>query len=115
MLPDAAAVATVAAKLRRYIDSSSSNSPCFFDLDEASGAPTAAAVAGDGTDETVTGQQQQRRRRRLKLVVDPVMVSTSGHSLAGGGVGAALREELLPLAAIITPNLSEAEALCGEQ
>jgi hydroxymethylpyrimidine/phosphomethylpyrimidine kinase len=49
----------------------------------------------------------------LPLVVDPVLVSTSGHSLAEGGVAAALLEELLPLATVATPNLPEAEALLG--
>ncbi|BBG96149.1 thiamin biosynthesis protein, putative [Prunus dulcis] len=45
------------------------------------------------------------------LVVDPVMVSTSGDVLAGPSVLAGFREELLPMANIITPNLKEASAL----
>ncbi|CAL8998120.1 unnamed protein product [Prunus brigantina] len=45
------------------------------------------------------------------LVVDPVMVSTSGDVLAGPSVLAGFREELLPMAHIITPNLKEASAL----
>ncbi|KAH0988660.1 hypothetical protein GBA52_000143 [Prunus armeniaca] len=45
------------------------------------------------------------------LVVDPVMVSTSGDVLAGPSVLAGFREELLPMADIITPNLKEASAL----
>jgi hydroxymethylpyrimidine/phosphomethylpyrimidine kinase len=49
------------------------------------------------------------------LVVDPVMVSTSGHSLAAGEVVMALKQHLIPLATIITPNLVEAAALLGEQ
>ncbi|XP_057811220.1 thiamine biosynthetic bifunctional enzyme TH1, chloroplastic [Salvia miltiorrhiza] len=47
------------------------------------------------------------------LVVDPVMVSTSGDVLAGPSVLDTLREELLPLADIVTPNLREASALLG--
>ncbi|EFJ50063.1 hypothetical protein VOLCADRAFT_89047 [Volvox carteri f. nagariensis] len=50
---------------------------------------------------------------RLPLVVDPVLVSTSGHSLAEGGVAAALLRDLLPLATLATPNIPEAEALLG--
>lgn len=50
---------------------------------------------------------------RLPLVVDPVMVATSGAALAGGGVAEALRQRLLPLATVITPNLAEAEQLTG--
>ncbi|XP_073120891.1 thiamine biosynthetic bifunctional enzyme TH1, chloroplastic [Henckelia pumila] len=47
------------------------------------------------------------------LVVDPVMVSTSGHVLASSSVLASFREELLPLADIVTPNLREASTLLG--
>ncbi|XP_042507093.1 thiamine biosynthetic bifunctional enzyme TH1, chloroplastic isoform X2 [Macadamia integrifolia] len=47
------------------------------------------------------------------LVVDPVMVSTSGDLLAGPSVLDAIREELLPMADIVTPNLKEASALLG--
>ncbi|KAM7251021.1 hypothetical protein ACFE04_022904 [Oxalis oulophora] len=45
------------------------------------------------------------------LVVDPVMVSTSGDILAGPSILSEFREELLPMAEIITPNLKEASAL----
>ncbi|KAK6136515.1 hypothetical protein DH2020_029751 [Rehmannia glutinosa] len=47
------------------------------------------------------------------LVVDPVMVSTSGDVLAGPLILASFREELLPMADIVTPNLREASALLG--
>ncbi|CAL0309576.1 unnamed protein product [Lupinus luteus] len=45
------------------------------------------------------------------LVVDPVMVSTSGHVLVGPSILDGFREELLPMADIITPNIKEASAL----
>ena len=47
------------------------------------------------------------------LVVDPVMISTSGHALAGGCVADAMARELLPLAALVTPNIPEALVLLG--
>lgn len=47
------------------------------------------------------------------IVLDPVMVATSGSALAEGGAVDALRKELFPLATVVTPNLSEAQALCG--
>jgi hydroxymethylpyrimidine kinase/phosphomethylpyrimidine kinase/thiamine-phosphate diphosphorylase len=47
------------------------------------------------------------------VVVDPVMVSTSGSRLLEADAIKALCEDLLPMATIITPNLSEAELLCG--
>ncbi|KAL1828330.1 hypothetical protein DCAR_0207536 [Daucus carota subsp. sativus] len=47
------------------------------------------------------------------LVVDPVMVSTSGDVLAGPSVLDTFRDQLLPMADIATPNLKEASALLG--
>ncbi len=47
------------------------------------------------------------------LVVDPVMVAKSGDRLLREDAVAALRELLLPLAAVVTPNLPEAEVLAG--
>src|SRR3990170_4054215 len=47
------------------------------------------------------------------LVVDPVMVAKSGDRLLREDAVAALRELLLPLATVVTPNLPEAEALTG--
>jgi hydroxymethylpyrimidine/phosphomethylpyrimidine kinase len=47
------------------------------------------------------------------LVVDPVMVATSGHRLLTGEAEAVIRERLVPLAALVTPNLEEAAVLAG--
>ncbi len=47
------------------------------------------------------------------LVVDPVMVAKSGDRLLREDAVAALRDLLLPLAAVVTPNLPEAEVLAG--
>lgn len=49
----------------------------------------------------------------VPLVVDPVLVATSGAVLGGEDVVRAYREHLLPVAAVCTPNLDEAQALCG--
>jgi hydroxymethylpyrimidine/phosphomethylpyrimidine kinase len=48
------------------------------------------------------------------VVVDPVMVAKGGDRLLDADAVDALRRELLPRAAIVTPNLPEAEALTGE-
>jgi len=54
------------------------------------------------------------REYRLKnLVVDPVMVATSGDLLIKKNAVAALRSKLIPLAAVVTPNLPEAAELTG--
>jgi hydroxymethylpyrimidine/phosphomethylpyrimidine kinase len=47
------------------------------------------------------------------LVVDPVFVSKHGHPLLAEDAVGALRERILPLAALVTPNLSEAGGLAG--
>ncbi|MFL5546402.1 MAG: hydroxymethylpyrimidine/phosphomethylpyrimidine kinase, partial [Gemmatimonadales bacterium] len=47
------------------------------------------------------------------LVVDPVMVSTSGARLLSTEAEEVLREDLIPLAALVTPNLDEAAILTG--
>ena len=52
-------------------------------------------------------------KRMPPLVVDPVMVATSGARLLKPSAIHALMDELLPLAAIVTPNLDEAEILVG--
>jgi hydroxymethylpyrimidine/phosphomethylpyrimidine kinase len=55
------------------------------------------------------------RGKRPPLVVDPVMVATSGARLLKPSAMRALLEELLPLAALVTPNLDEAEILIGQR
>ena len=47
------------------------------------------------------------------VVVDPVMVSTSGSKLLSDDAIDALVTQLLPLGTVITPNIPEAEVLCG--
>jgi hydroxymethylpyrimidine kinase / phosphomethylpyrimidine kinase / thiamine-phosphate diphosphorylase len=51
------------------------------------------------------------RRPAPALVVDPVLVTTSGHALASDGVASTLLRELFPLATVVTPNLDEAAVL----
>ena len=50
---------------------------------------------------------------RVPLVVDPVMVASSGAKLLRDDAVEVLVERLLPLATVVTPNLHEAEALAG--
>src|SRR5690349_2586715 len=46
-------------------------------------------------------------------VVDPVMVSTSGHDLIGDAAFQVLKNDFLPVARLVTPNIPEAERLAG--
>ena len=51
--------------------------------------------------------------RARNIVLDPVMVSTSGFSLISQDAKSALVSKLIPMATVITPNIPEAEVLCG--
>lgn len=56
-----------------------------------------------------------REYQAENIVVDPVMVATSGSRLLSPDAMAALQAHLLPLASIITPNIPEAEVLTGRR
>jgi hydroxymethylpyrimidine/phosphomethylpyrimidine kinase len=53
------------------------------------------------------------RARGVPIVLDPVLIATSGDALAGDGVAAVLRRVLTPMAALVTPNSDELAALAG--
>lgn len=57
--------------------------------------------------------QRMKAHRAENIVVDPVMVTTSGAKLINEDAVAMLKERLLPLATIATPNIPEAEVLSG--
>lgn len=56
-----------------------------------------------------------RQYEAKKIVVDPVMVSTSGSRLISEEAVTTLKDRMLPLATVITPNIPEAEVLLGEK
>lgn len=65
--------------------------------------------------ETIRVVAAELRRRKAKhIVLDPVMVATSGDRLLAEDAAGALLHELMPLAEIVTPNLHEAAALTGK-
>jgi hydroxymethylpyrimidine/phosphomethylpyrimidine kinase len=65
--------------------------------------------------DTIDAVASALKDRRLRtIVLDPVMVATSGDRLISPGAVERLREALLPLARIVTPNLPEAAALLDE-
>jgi hydroxymethylpyrimidine/phosphomethylpyrimidine kinase len=55
------------------------------------------------------------KKNNFTLVVDPVMISTSGIKLMDNDAIEVLKKELLPLASWVTPNIPEAEVLLGEK
>lgn len=56
---------------------------------------------------------QLRRHDAKNVVLDPVLVSSSGHSLGGEKLVAPIRERLFSLARLVTPNLMESALLAG--
>ena len=57
---------------------------------------------------------RHRMDKGIPIVVDPVMVATSGDALLDANAMEAYEKELFPLATLITPNLDEAERILGE-
>ncbi|HTV63890.1 MAG TPA: bifunctional hydroxymethylpyrimidine kinase/phosphomethylpyrimidine kinase [Verrucomicrobiae bacterium] len=54
-------------------------------------------------------------RQRVPLIVDPVLISTSRAALMAPGALNILKERLLPIATLVTPNIGEAEILSGRK
>ncbi|MGE5838832.1 MAG: bifunctional hydroxymethylpyrimidine kinase/phosphomethylpyrimidine kinase, partial [Deltaproteobacteria bacterium] len=66
------------------------------------------------TPEIVEAVAGELKRFKVELVVvDPVMVAKSGDALLSEGARATLKEVLLPMATLVTPNLPEASMLTG--
>ena len=91
--------------LRAQIDA------CFEDFDIR--AVKLGMLANAAVIETVAEALERHRPRYL--VLDPVMVATSGARLLEEDALHALRTRLLPLATVVTPNLPEAGLLLGRQ
>jgi len=89
--------------LRAQIDA------CFDDFDICAVKIGMLATA----DVITTVADALERHRPCAVVLDPVMVATSGSRLLADDAIDALRRRLLPLATLVTPNIPEAEALLG--
>jgi len=68
-------------------------------------------VAASGLIETIA--ERLHHYHAENVVVDPVMVATSGARLISEEAIETLTAKLLPLASVVTPNIPEAEVLCG--
>ncbi len=82
-------------------------------LDDLGADAVKTGMLGDAATVAAVAGVLAARPERLKLVVDPVLVATGGQRLLSVEALAVLRQRLLPLAALLTPNLAEAEALTG--
>jgi len=78
--------------------------------------PSAAKTGMLGNEEIIRAVSAAIREFHIdQLVVDPVMVSKSGHRLLLPEAEAAMRSYMVPLAFIVTPNLPEAEVLLARK
>lgn len=77
--------------------------------------PVAAVKTGMLASAAIVGEVARRAAagRLPRLVVDPVMVASSGARLLDDDAVTAYRDDLLPHATVVTPNLREAEVLLG--
>ena len=76
--------------------------------------PDAVKIGMVSSAELIATISERLRFYKAKhIVVDPVMVATSGAKLLRDDAVAALTAELLPLAEVLTPNIPEAEILAG--
>ncbi len=76
-------------------------------------APAAAKTGMLFSADSIRALAPALRSEDFPLVVDPVSVSQSGHALLQDDAVAALKEDILPLAALLTPNRHEASLLTG--
>ena len=82
-------------------------------LDDIGADIVKTGMLGDAATVEVVCDTLMRHVERVPVVVDPVMVATTGARLLEPDALAMLKRRLLPLACLITPNLPEAEALAG--
>jgi len=82
-------------------------------LDDLGADAVKTGMLGDGATIDVVAEALSRLGGAIPIVVDPVMVAKGGHKLLQDAAVARLKAMLLPLAALLTPNLPEAEMLAG--
>jgi hydroxymethylpyrimidine/phosphomethylpyrimidine kinase len=82
-------------------------------LDDIGADVVKTGMLGDAATIEAVCDALQRHIQNVPVVVDPVMVATTGASLLATGALETLKRRLLPFASVITPNLPEAEALAG--
>ncbi|MGO8700495.1 MAG: bifunctional hydroxymethylpyrimidine kinase/phosphomethylpyrimidine kinase [Limisphaerales bacterium] len=116
----ASAITCVTAQNRQTVSRMEPCSPALVraQIEAAAGSmPLAAAKTGMLYSAAIVAEVASffKQAPSLPLVVDPVMVSTSGRRLLQAGGLSVLRRDLLPLAMLVTPNVAEAEILLGRR
>jgi hydroxymethylpyrimidine/phosphomethylpyrimidine kinase len=82
-------------------------------LDDIGADAIKTGMLGDAATVTAVADVLAALPRVPLLVVDPVMLAKGGHALLAEEALSVLKRRLLPLAALLTPNVPEAEALSG--
>ena len=78
--------------------------------------PDAVKIGMPGTTELIQIIAERLRHYQAKhIVVDPVMLSSSGSTLVDEKAAEMMKKELFPLAEVLTPNIPEAEVLTGKK
>ena len=78
--------------------------------------PDAVKIGMPGTTELIQIIAERLRHYQAKhIVVDPVMLSSSGSTLVDEKAAEMMKKELVPLAEVLTPNIPEAEVLTGKK
>ena len=116
----ACAITCVTAQNRKIVSRMEPCSPAMVRAQieaAASSMPLAAAKTGMLYSAAIVAEVASffKQAPSLPLVVDPVLLSTSGRRLLQAGGLSVLRRDLLPLAMLVTPNLPEAEILLGRK
>ncbi len=75
--------------------------------------PAAAKTGALGNEPVVEAVAAWARSSSVPLIVDPVMISKHGAPLISTEAQYALKHHLIPTAGMVTPNIPEAELLCG--
>jgi len=75
--------------------------------------PRAIKIGMLGNADSVRALAENLKNLNSYVVCDPVMIASSGRALIGDDVVALMKEHLLPLTNLLTPNVREAEALSG--
>ncbi|MDE2181966.1 MAG: bifunctional hydroxymethylpyrimidine kinase/phosphomethylpyrimidine kinase [Alphaproteobacteria bacterium] len=82
-------------------------------LDDIGADAIKTGMLANGRIAKIVAETLAKHAGGIPLVVDPVMLSTSGSPLLDPKGGEALRRHLLPMATLVTPNLPETRALTG--
>jgi hydroxymethylpyrimidine/phosphomethylpyrimidine kinase len=82
-------------------------------LDDIGADAVKIGMLGDAPAARAVARTLEERAAGLPVVLDPVLVATSGDALAGAGVADVILSELAPLARVVTPNANELGALTG--